>query len=296
MSANNKEKVVIMNKRIKRTILSCLKFIPDDMYVKLYYKLKTGKSLNLKKPVLYNEKLQWLKLYDHNSLYTIMVDKYGMKEFVSQKVGEKYTIPTLGVWEKFDNIDFNQLPERFVLKCTHDQGSVILCNKNSLNFEKARKSLNYSTSVNYYNICREWPYKNVKPRIIAEPLITDGNDYLLDYKFFCFNGEPKFMYISSDLDSSPTTDFYDMSFKKINMKMRDPNSKEVMSKPFFFDEMKILAQKLSEGIPHLRVDFYFANNNIYVGELTFFPNAGFCKIEPKELEHTLGDWIKLPIE
>lgn len=284
----------MLAKKIKRNILSFFKFIPDDVYVKMYYRLKIGKKLDLKNPILYNEKLQWLKLYDHNPQYVIMVDKYAMKDYVSKKVGEKYTIPTLGIWERFDDIDFTILPEEFVLKGTHDQGSVLLCKKNSFNYDAARKSLNHSIKLNYYSICREWPYKNVKPRIIAEPLITDGNNFLLDYKFFCFNGEPKFMYISSDLETAPKTDFYDMNFEKINMKMRDPNSDTIMEKPVFFDEMKQLAQKLSEGIPHLRVDFYFANNNVYVGELTLFPNAGFCKIEPKEWESVLGNWIKLP--
>ncbi len=281
-------------KKLKRKILSALSFLPDEMYLKLYYLVKTGKHLKLETPILYNEKLQWLKLHDHNPLYSVMVDKYEMKGYVADIVGEKYTIPTLGVYNTFDEIDFSLLPEKFVLKGTHDQGSVMICDKKSLDYKKIKKTFKHSLKLNFYKYCREWPYKNVKGRIIAEPLLTDGNECLTDYKFFCFNGEPKFMYISRDLATSPTTDFYDMDFNKINMRMRDPNSNTLYDKPSFFDEMKQLASKLSHGIPHLRVDFYYANNNIYVGELTFFPNGGFCDVHPEDWNRKLGEMLVLP--
>jgi hypothetical protein len=188
------------------------------------------------------------------------------------------------------------LPEKFVIKCTHDSGVVIICNdKKKFDYESAKKKVNKDLKRKYFYIWREWPYKNVKPRIIIEKLLVDkDNDALTDYKFFCFNGEPKIMYISHDAGKNPTTDFFDMNFNHLDIKMKDPNSLKMPDKPEKFEEMIELSKKLSKGIPHLRVDFYLINGKIYFGELTFYHNAGFSHIYPDRWNKQLGDWIKLP--
>lgn len=274
-----------------------LSFIPDEMYLKMVYRIKMHMPLNLSNPYLYNEKLQWLKLYDHQDFYTKMVDKYEMKQFVIDRIGEGHVVPLLGMWDKFEDIDFSNLPNRFVLKASNDQGSVIVCNnKENLNLDKSKKILNNSLKNNFFYVGREWPYKNVKPRIIAEELLESnaGHKGLTDYKFFCFNGVPRIMYISNDLDDEPKTDFFDMDFNRLDMRMRDKNSEGEVEKPEFFEDMKKAAEKLSVGIPQLRVDFYCTKENYYVGELTFFHNGGFSKIYPEKWMKIMGDWIELP--
>lgn len=287
-----------MNKKtLKRKIMYFLSFIPDEMYLKMVYRIKMHMPLNLSNPYLYNEKLQWLKLYDHQDFYTKMVDKYEMKQFVIDRIGEGHVVPLLGMWDKFEDIDFSNLPNRFVLKASNDQGSVIVCNnKENLNLDKSKKILNNSLKNNFFYVGREWPYKNVKPRIIAEELLESntGHKGLTDYKFFCFNGVPRIMYISNDLDDEPKTDFFDMDFNRLDMRMRDKNSEGEVEKPEFFEDMKKAAEKLSVGIPQLRVDFYCTKENYYVGELTFFHNGGFSKIYPEKWMKIMGDWIELP--
>ena len=236
----------------------------DESFLKMAYKRKFGKELDLKNPVTFNEKLQWLKLHDRKPEYTTMVDKYEAKAYIAQKIGEEYVVPTLGVWEKFDDIDFTKLPNAFVLKCTHDSGGLVICkDKSKLDREKARKKINKSLHSNYFGGGREWPYKNVKPRIIAEPLLKDDATKV---------GEQECLTI----------------------RMRDPNSDVLPEKPIRFDEMKKIAAVLSKGLPHLRVDFYCANGRLYVGELTFYHCSGFAPIQPEEWAIKMGDWIKLP--
>lgn len=284
-------------KYLKRKLMLFLKFIPDDIYLRLIYRIKMGNRLNLKYPKLYNEKLQWLKLNDHKDFYTTMVDKHEMKKFVSEKIGEGYVVPVLGIWESFEDIDFDLLPEKFVLKATNDQGSVLLCNnKSTFDFKNAKKILTNSMNTNFYYVGREWPYKNINPKIIAERMLdsSEGHVGLTDYKYFCFNGTPKLMYISNDLDADPRTDFFDMDFNRLDMRMRDKNSDSIPNKPKFFEEMRHISKILSKDIPQLRVDFYCTAEKVYVGELTFFHNGGFSKIYPEKWMHILGDWIELP--
>lgn len=275
----------------------------DETYLKKLYKLRMGKELNLDNPQTFNEKLQWLKLHDRKPEYTKMVDKYEAKEYIASKIGDEYIVPTLGVWNHFDEIDFEALPNSFVLKCTHDSGGLVICkNKTDLNKKEAKRKIEKSLSSNYYYSGREWPYKNVIPRIIAEPLLKDDTvkdieeqECLTDYKLFCFNGIPKIMYVSKDKAQNPTTDFFDMEYNHLPLRMKDPNSDYWPEKPEKMDEMIRIASILSAGIPHLRVDFYCADHKLYVGELTFYHSSGLAPIQPEEWAKKLGDWIELPM-
>lgn len=271
--------------------------IPDALYLQLRYRRVFHRHLNLKNPKTFNEKLQWLKLYDRKPEYTRMVDKYEAKQYVAERIGEQYIIPTLGVWDSFDEIDFDSLPDQFVLKCTHDSGGLVICrNKKELNSENAKRIISNSLKNNYFYAKREWPYKNVKPRIIAEKFMEDAaDDALTDYKFFCFNGKAKIMYISRDHGKNPRTDFFDMEFNHLPIQVRDPNAEIVPQKPEQFEQMRELAEILSHGIAHLRVDFYLIDGKVYVGELTFYHMSGFSKVKPEEWNEIMGEWIDLTI-
>lgn len=269
---------------------------PDKVYISLLYRFKLGEKMNWKSPQTYNEKLQWLKLYNRNPLYTEMVDKVKAKEYVASIIGEEYIIPTLGVWNNPYEIDFNALPNRFVLKCNHNSGlGMYICkDKSQMDVVRVLKNLRKGLKQNYYMNHREWPYKSVKRKVFAEKYMEDDGDALTDYKFFCFNGTPQFMYISKDASAYPTTDFFDMNWNHLTIRMKDPNAKLLPEEPVKFEEMKELAKKLSAGIPHVRIDFYVIDNQIYFGEFTFFHNAGYSKIEPKEWNYKIGKWLELP--
>ncbi len=277
----------------------------DNDYVRRKYRAVCKKELNLEEPKTFSEKLQWLKLYDRQKHYAEIVDKYEVKEHIAKVVGPEYVIPTLGVWDSFDDIDFDALPQQFVLKCTHDSASCIICqNKSQFDKQKAKKKLESALKSNFYYRNREWQYYNVKPRIIAEVyLMNSGNGNadvdvdsgaLTDYKFFCFGGIPKVMYISKDRGSNPETDFFDLEFNHLPIRMKDPNARSAPSKPDCFDDMVALAEKLSKNYPHIRVDFYVVNNKIYVGELTLHHCGGFVNVYPEEWDKRLGSWITLP--
>lgn len=272
--------------------------ISDELYLKLMFRVKLGYSLNLKNPRSFNEKLQWIKLYDRRPLMTQMVDKYEAKFYVREKVGEEYVVENYGIWESFDEIDFNKLPNQFVLKSTHDQGGVVICkDKSNWDIDAARKKLEKHLKIKHYYLTREWPYKNVKPRILAEKFLinTLTNENFRDYKFYCFNGEPKLMYISQkNAQGKLMLDYYDMDFNW--QEMRRPyinNSQTPNEKPKHFELMKQLSRKLSEGFPHIRVDFYEINNKLYVGELTFFQGGGLMPFIPQKWDYILGEWIDL---
>lgn len=270
------------------------KIIPDKLYLKFIYKIKIGKSLNLKNPKTFNEKLQWLKLYDRNPLYTKLVDKYEVKDYVANIIGKEHVIPTIGVYDSFDDINFEKLPKQFVIKCTHDSGGlVIVKDKNKLDIEKAKKKINKSLKKNYYYCGREWPYKNVKPRIIIEKYMEDNKTKeLRDYKFFCFNGIPKFMFLATDRQKNQTKfNFYDMNFNLLPFTQGHPNDLRKISKPEKFDEMVALSKKLSVNIPHVRVDFYEINGKVYFGEMTFYHYSGFTKFDPEEWDEKFGNYI-----
>lgn len=274
--------------------------IPDKLFLTVQYRCLLQKSLNLKNPKDFCEKMQWLKLYNRKKEYSMMVDKYEVKKYVSDIIGEEYIIPTIGVYNSVDDIPWNDLPNQFVLKCTHDSGGLIICKeKASLDIEAAKSKLKQSLSRNFYLRTREWPYKNVKPRIIAEEYISiPGKKDLPDYKFFCFNGEPKVLFVASDRfdEIEPLKfDYFDMNFVRLPFyNPRHPQSAKPVLKPNSFEIMKNLSSKLASGIPLIRVDFYDINGKIYFGELTFFTDGGLVPFCPKEWERKLGDWISLP--
>ena len=274
-------------------------YLSDKIYLKLKYKMLMKKELDLDNPKTFNEKLQWLKLYDRNPEYTKMVDKYDVKEYVSKIIGEEYVIPTIGVYEKFDNIDFAKLPNQFVMKCTHDSGGIIICkDKKKLDINLARKKINKSLRNNYYYKHREWPYKNVKPRIIIENYLDDGkNSQLNDYKIMCFNGKAKCSFVCSERDNKDlglAVTFFDLDWNRMPFERHYRSSDKVILKPKNYNKMIELSEKLSENIPFVRVDWYEINGKLYFGELTFFPGAGFEEFTPEEWDYKIGDMLELP--
>lgn len=279
--------------------LGFFKEINDEEYLKRMFKCSMKKELNLDNPQTFNEKLQWLKLYDRKPEYTTMVDKYAVKKYVADIIGEEYIIPTLGVWNHFDEIDFDKLPNQFVLKCTHDSGGIVICkDKNKLDLKSAKKKIEKCLKRNYYWSSREWPYRDVKPRIIAEKFLSDeGKEDLADYKVLCFHGEPKIIEVHMGrFNANHTADNYDTFWNKTDIEQLDlPKTNELMPKPVFLDEMLHLSRLLSKDLIHIRVDWYFTNNRLYFGELTFYDGSGynqFCG----NADEFLGSLIKLPIK
>lgn len=273
-------------------------WMPDELYLKILFKANMGYALNLKTPQTFNEKLQWIKLHDRKEEYVKMVDKAAVKEYVASIIGPQYIIPTICVLEKFDDIDFSVLPNRFVMKCTHDSHTVIICkDKKSFDIKKVRSTIEHGLKTNYYLNAREWPYKHVKPRIIVEEYIDSEETGLHDYKFYCFNGEPKVLCVTSDRDSKTglKIDYYDMEKNRLQIKSGTyENSTTVHRFPNKYEDMVEISRKLSHGIPHVRVDLYCVNDTVYFGELTFFDSAGFAPLNPPEWDETWGSWIQLP--
>ncbi|ENZ30802.1 hypothetical protein HMPREF1084_03375 [Clostridium butyricum 60E.3] len=271
------------------------KCLPDALYLKLMYRGMMGRKLDLKNPKTYNEKLQWLKLNDRNPLYTNMVDKYEVRKYIEKIIGEEHLIPLIGVWDNFEDIEFDKLPNQFVLKCTHDSGGIIICkDKKKFDIEKAKNKLNKHLETNFYYFGREWPYKNVKPRIICEKYMVDESGVeLKDYKFFCFEGIPKALFIATDRGIDTRFDFFDMNFNHLPIKQHYKNGKKQIVKPKSFDKMVEFASKLSKDIPHLRVDFYDINGHIYFGELTFYHFCGYERFEPEDYDIYFGNMINL---
>ena len=283
--------------KILKKIKYAMRIIPDRAYIQMYYFAHFKKFCNLKNPKTYNEKLNWLKLHDKNPIYTRIVDKFEAKEYVKDIIGDQYIIPTLGVWDNFDDIDFDELPQQFVLKCTHDsEGLVIVKDKDKLDKEMAKNKIESALRQNFFYIGREWPYKNVKPRIIAEKYMEDHIDgELRDYKFFCFDGEPKAMFVASDRASDNVKfDYFDLNFNHLDIKQKYPHAEQPLRKPVTFEKMIELSKVLSKGFPHVRVDFYEVDGQLYFGELTFYHFSGFMPFEPNKWDKIFGDWIKLP--
>ncbi len=270
----------------------------DKDYLKALFYIHMGYELNLDNPLTFNEKIQWLKLYNRKTEYTMMVDKLLVKDYVAGIIGQEFIIPTIGVWDNAEDILFEELPNSFVLKCTHDSGGLIICkDKSKLDIDGTRRELNRLLQRNYYYIWREWPYKDVTPRIIAEPYLQDSHyKELRDYKFFAFDGVPRVLFVAADRgkDTETTFDFFDMSFNHLEIINGHPNSSDRIEKPETFERMIDFVSKLSEDIPHVRVDFYEVDGRTYFGELTFFHWSGLVPFEPPQWDRTLGDWINLP--
>ena len=257
-----------------RLIKYACPFISDERYLKLAFKHRTGYSLNLDNPQTFNEKLQWLKLNDRHPEYTKMVDKATAKEYVAEIVGEKYIIPTIGLWEFVDEIDWDSLPAQFVIKCTGDSGGVVVCkDKNKLDIASAKAKLKKGWGRNYCKYNKEYPYENIRPLIIAEEYLEDESGYeLKDYKIFCFNGEPKLLFVASDrqlVGEETKFDFFDLDWNHLPFTNGHPNSSHPIEKPKNFEEMIDVARKLSVNIPQVRIDLYNSNGKIYFGEITF---------------------------
>ena len=282
----------------KRLVKRVLRIMPDEAYLRLRYYQVFHKRLNLKTPKTFNEKLQWLKLHDRNPEYTRMVDKFEAKKYVAERIGEEYIIPTLGVWDRFEDIDFDALPDQFVLKCTHDSGGVVICrDKSSFDVETAREKLTTSLKENYYWDYREWPYKNVKPRIIAEPYLEDTEEKeLRDYKFFCFDGRVDNVMIGMDRGSGdPKFYFFNDRWELLRLNVRGINAPIdfTISKPERIAQMFQIASELSRGIPFARVDLYHCNRQIFFGEMTFYPQSGFDANLLQSTEEYLGKMIDI---
>lgn len=274
-------------------------WIPDSLYLRIMFRLKMGYKLNLKKPRTFNEKLQWLKLYNRKPEYTQMVDKAEAKKIAENILGKDYVIPTIGVWDRFEDIDFNSLPDSFVLKTTNGGGGggVIICrDKNNLNIVSAGEHLNSSLKANIYRHLKEWPYKNVKPRIIAEKYLVDDSGELRDYKFYCFNGEPKVFLVASERFSGHRTyfDYFDMEGNHLPFTQGGANNPVTPKLPSTFEEMKQVAKALSQGLPHIRIDLYSVDEKVFFGEFTFFDSSGFEKFTPQEWDIILGNWLEIP--
>ncbi len=273
--------------------------MPDEEYLKRTFKICLGKELDLNNPQTFNEKLQWLKLYNRRPEYTMMVDKYKVRDYIAKKLGDEYLIPLLGVWDDPDEINFDALPNQFVLKCNHNSGlGMCICkDKSKLDIQQVKEELRKGLAQDYYLTGREWPYKNVPRKIICEKYMVDeSGTELKDYKLLCFNGEPKLIEIHRGRFGEHTQDFYDAkTWERLDIQQPNmPMAAHAMSKPAFADEMVALSRELAQDIPHVRVDWYFAENRLYFGELTFFDGSGFDSFVDVNDDLLLGSYITLP--
>lgn len=286
--------------KLRQTLYNLSLIIPDAIYIRLKYRKIFGKWPDLKNPKTFNEKLNWLKLHDRNPIYTAMVDKYEAKRYVADLIGEEYIIPTLGVWNKAEDIDFDGLPPKFVLKATHDSGRVLICkDKSKFDRSMAVKEMNESLKRNFYAVTREWPYKNVKPRIIAEQLLeqADNKEFedINDYKFFCFNGRVEFMKVDFNRHIDHHANYYDRNFNLLNFGEADfpPVADKIISRPVNFEKMIELVEKISNNLRFVRVDLYEVDGHVYFGEITFYPASGTGQFTPQSADVMIGDFLEI---
>ena len=274
------------------------RIIPDKLYLKIIYRCKIKSNLNFSNPKSFNEKLQWLKVYDHNNDYIKMVDKYEVRNYIKKIIGNEYLIPLLEVYNSFDEIDFSKLPNQFVIKCNHDSGGLVICkDKNKFNVDAAKRKINKSLKTNYYYSGREWPYKSVKPKILIEKYMEDETSHeLIDYKFMCFNGEPKIVFTCTERFSKDhlKVTFFDLNWNKLPFERHYKSSEKLIKKPINYDKMLEFSKKLSKNIPFVRVDWYEINGKLCFGELTFYPGSGMEEFSPVEWDYKIGELIKLP--
>ena len=280
----------------------------DEAYLRKLYRAHMNRDLNLENPQFYSEKLQWLKLYDHNPVYTQLVDKYRVREYIAEKLGEEYLIPLLGVWDDPDEIDFDALPDQFVLKCNHNSGTgMCICrDKSQLDYGEVRKNLRKGIQEDFFLKAREWPYRDVPRKIIAEAYMYEESDVsvdrgLDDYRVYCFNGEPKLVYMyqsgTISVGNRPnivSCDIFDTQWNHLPFRQKSKNAPVVPLPPAHLDKMLEISRILAENYSFLRVDFYEINGRIYIGELTLFPGGGFSPFYPSEWDGKLGEWVMLP--
>ena len=276
-----------------------LNWMPDETYLGLVCRLVFHKKLDLSKPETFNEKLQWLKIHDRKPEYPQMADKYEAKQYISSAIGEEYIIENYGVWDSFDAVDLDSLPDQFVLKCTHDSGGVVICkDRSSFDLDAARKKIETSLKRNFYYFGRDWPYKDIRPRILAEKYLKekDGKE-IADYKVHCFEGEPKVILVCKDIyqSSGMTEDFYDVQWNHLDVcRPGISHSAETIEKPVHLEKMLEISKRLSSSMHFLRIDFYEYDEKLYFGEMTFYPSSGFTPFVPEEADLTFGKWIDCP--
>lgn len=274
-----------------------LRILPDAAYIQLYYFSKFGRFCRLRNPTTYNEKLQWLKLNYRVPEFKKFVDKIDVKQYVSDTIGAQYVIPTLAVYDAVDEIDFDHLPNAFVLKCTHDsEGVALVPDKSTEDLRRVKDMLRVALQDDFYYVGREPYYLGINPRVLAEPyLVDETRGQLLDYKFFCFNGEVKSLYVASDRSSGNVKfDYFDKDFQPLDLRQAYARSSTPPTKPQRFDEMITLAEQLSRGFPHVRVDLYEINGQVFFGEMTFFHFSGFSPFKPAYWDKVWGNWLSLP--
>ncbi|MFD1362324.1 ATP-grasp fold amidoligase family protein [Lentibacillus salinarum] len=297
-SIKNNDLIVLLVDKFKEFYLRY--FISDEKLLNKRFKQRLGREVNLENPVKFNDKLQWLKLYWDDPLATKCADKYEVRGFIKETVGDKYLNELLGVYESVDEIGIDELPKSFVLKGTHGSGFNIVCkDKNKMDWKKEFKKMKRWLRYNYYWSKREWVYRDIKPRIICEAFLSDdmlNSTSLHDYKFYCFNGIPYYCQVIKGRDNNETIDFFNMNWEHMPFTGMRPlaNSKEKIEQPKNYEEMILLARKLSQDFPFVRVDFYYVNNKIYFGELTFFPTSGMGQFYPPEWNRKIGNLLELP--
>ena len=289
----NREKIMFFLKK-------SLRFLPDKIYIKLYYHFRVGKKMNIENPITFNEKLQWLKFNYRFPLQSVVSDKWLVRNYVEEKIGKEYLIPLLGVWENYNDINFNKLPNKFVLKCNHDSGGLVVCkDKNKLDYKKAKDKIEKSLKSNFYYIGREYQYRNIKPRIICEEFISDHGNVPMDYKIYCFNGKPDIILVCKDRFSNNSHRasylFFDQNWKFQPLNKGDEKLCHVdIPKPKNLDKMIKIAKKLSEDFVFARIDLYNIDGKIYFGEITLSPNSGFDPDIKYETDLMLGKKLEIP--
>ena len=288
-----KEKLLTLAKK-------SLFFLPDKVYIQLYYRLRTGRKLNMKNPTTFNEKIQWMKFNYRFPLQSVVSDKLLVRDYVKEKIGKEYLIPLLGKWKKFDEIDFDMIPDQFVLKCNHDSGGLVVCrDKSALDYKKAKNKIEKSLESNFYTIGREYQYRNIKPMILCEKFISENGKVPMDYKIYCFNGKPDVMLVCRNRFSNDSHKaeylFYDQNWKFLTWIKGDEKKKDPkLPRPENLDEMLEVAKKLSEDFIYARIDLYNVNGKIYFGEITLSPNSGFYSGLTEETDRILGEKIHIP--
>lgn len=287
------------NRIIKKIALGGGRFLPDKLYISIRYYLTFKRRMHWRKPETYTEKVQWMKVNVRDDAMTMLVDKYAVRNYIKEQIGAQYLIPLLGVWDSYDEIDFDKLPKQFVLKCNHDSGSVLIVkDKSAFDRRKGKAHFQYYLNRSQFYGGREWPYKNVPRKIVAEQYMLDESGTgLNDYKFFCFSGEPKFLFVATERMTEGEDvkfDFFDLNFKHLPFKNGHEWNKQAINKPENFDLMVSIARKLAGKWPQVRIDLYNINGRIYFGEITFSHHCGFEKFTPDEWDFKIGELVKLP--